>query len=253
MIYGWDHPETARRYEQFCARHERYQIANQQLVEHAEIAAGLDVLDIAAGTGRTAELAVAGGARVVCWEPAEAMRNLGKSRVPQADWRDRPPEGLFDRVLCGAAAWQWQPFRELVHFAGGMVRKGGALIFNIPSLYLGIADEPGGGKDPHLLELANRLARGAVPDAAPTAQPLDLDMVEATLTDAGFELSRWMFRVRLTQACLSDWRRIPVITDALLGALDAAERDARIDEACQALNDDSWKWEGWTGWTAWKR
>ena len=253
MIYGWDHSLTAARYERFCERHARYDDANRHLIERAEIAAGHSVLDIAAGTGRTAEPALAAGAEVVCWEPAAAMRAAGERRVPGAVWTADLPDRRFDRVLCGAAAWQWQPFSTFVRMAEHRLRPGGALVFNVPALYLGVPDEPGGGRDPLLLELASRLTGGAAPRAQPVSSPASISSVEASLADAGFRSERWSFRLRISQESLVDWYRIPVLTDALLGDLDASARDARLSQACQDLDYGSWKWEGWLGWTAWKR
>ena len=252
MTYGWDHPETAQRYEAFCERHDRYQRVNAELVRHAEIAPGQRVADMAAGTGRTAEPLIAAGAQVVCWEPAVAMRRVGMRRVQAADWPEQPPKGQFDRVLCGAAAWQWRPFADFAGICAALLAPGGALVFAIPSLYLGIAEESGGGADPLLLALPALLAQGRVPDACEGAW-LSAESVEADLRMAGFEPLRWSFRLAITQACQCDWYRIPVLTDALLSELDAQERDARIAEARRELDDASWKWEGWTGWTAWKR
>lgn len=259
MIYGWDHPATARRYEQFCDKHDRYRRANEQLIAHAKIEPGQRVVDFAAGTGRTAELALAAGARVVCWEPAEAMRAAGARRAPQAEWRDSPPERTFERVLCGAAAWQWQPFASFAALAASRLRPGGALAFNMPSLYAGAPDEPGGGADPLLLELPGRLARGAearIPRsevAASEAPARSKASIEDDLAAAGFDTESWSFRLRITQECLCDWYAIPVLTDALLGELTLEERDARLEQARGAVDLRSWKWEGWMGWTAWKR
>ena len=253
MIYGWDHPCTAQRYERFCSRHERYSIANRSLVEHARLERGQRVLDIAAGTGRTAELCLAAGAEVVCWEPAAAMRAVGERRLPWAQWLAKAPEGHFDRAVCGAAAWQWQPFRQFVDQAATLLAPGGAVAFNIPSLYLGLPDQPGGGPDPLLLELPARLARGAAPQAAALADPLTTDYVDDALRSAGLSPERWKFEISITLSCQADWLRIPVLTDALLGELDLEQRDARMDEAERSLDASSWKIEEWTGWIAWKR
>jgi hypothetical protein len=174
-------------------------------------------------------------------------------RASGAEWPTALPENLFDRVLCGAAAWQWQPFADFAALAAARLREGGALVFNMPSLYLGIPDEPGGGADPLLLEFLSRLAQGAVPKAPPAVAALSPASIDAALTDAGLEPHRWMFRVAITEACLADWRRIPVLTDALLAGLDLAARDERIDRAVRETDSGSWKWEGWMGWTAWKR
>ena len=55
---GWDDPRTVFYYEQFCERHTRYTEANATLIAHADLRAGLSVMDFAAGTGRTAEAAL---------------------------------------------------------------------------------------------------------------------------------------------------------------------------------------------------
>src|SRR6185369_7586494 len=104
------------RYERFCRRHARYQIANDVLVREASIARGQRVLDFGAGTGRTASAALSRLGRdgtVVCVEPAAAMRASGRRRLrdPRVTWRaDLPavstPGDAFDRVLAGAVIWQ---------------------------------------------------------------------------------------------------------------------------------------------------
>src|SRR5215212_4951359 len=116
---GWDHPATARYYEQFCERHERYRRANRELVRHARLAGGQRVLDLAAGTGRTAEAIlerVGKSAQITCVEPAAAMRRVGKLRMGLggARWLAKCPAdvGGFDRILCGAGIWQMTPLEK---------------------------------------------------------------------------------------------------------------------------------------------
>src|SRR5258706_5734178 len=84
MPTGWDHPDTARYYEAFCEMHGRYREANLALIGAASLGRGQCVLDIAAGTGRTAEAALDCGCEVICFEPAAAMREIGERRVPRA-------------------------------------------------------------------------------------------------------------------------------------------------------------------------
>src|SRR6476646_1558899 len=72
---GWDDPRTAAAYEQFCRRHPRYRVANDALIAHASLCAGQRVLDVAAGTGRTAQAALpllGESGFVLCVEPARA-------------------------------------------------------------------------------------------------------------------------------------------------------------------------------------
>jgi ubiquinone/menaquinone biosynthesis C-methylase UbiE len=157
---GWDDPETAAYYEAFCLRHSRYLEANRALIAHAHLAPGMRVLDLAAGTGRTAEFALpelGEDGRVLSVEPSAAMRAEGMRRVTDArvQWSDVLPNGeeAFDRVLCGAAIWQFESLAEALGRLARLLRPGGALCFNIPALYLLEPDEPGGGNDPLLLSL----------------------------------------------------------------------------------------------------
>jgi SAM-dependent methyltransferase len=157
---GWDDPETTAYYEAFCRRHSRYLEANRALIEHAHLAPGMRVLDLAAGTGRTAKIALpelGEDGRVLSVEPSAAMHAEGMRRVTDArvQWTDVLPRAgqSFDRILCGAAIWQFEPLAETFGSLARLLRPGGALCFNLPALYLLEPDEPGGGSDPLLLSL----------------------------------------------------------------------------------------------------
>jgi SAM-dependent methyltransferase len=254
MPTGWEHPDTARYYEAFCAAHPRYRDANLALTGAANLERGLRVLDLAAGTGRTAELALAAGCDVTCSEPSRAMRDVGCRRLPQAMWLAEWPESgdRFDRVLCGAAIWQIQPLAETFARVAELLAPGGVFAFNVPSLYLGDADEPGGGSDPRLLELPARLTVGRTSSATAGAAPPRAVEIEELLRRAGFTPAAWGMRARLTQAALRDWMKIPVLTDALLDGIPADDRATLVDAAYAQCYAASWRWEAWTGWTAWK-
>jgi SAM-dependent methyltransferase len=257
-LSGWDDHATACRYEAFCRSHRRYQDANAALVRHAELEPGQRVLDLGAGTGLTAESALpclGPDGRIVCVEPAAAMRAVGEARLldRRVSWSHACPRkpAVFDRILCGAAIWQMLPLERTFTRLAGLLAPRGALCFNIPSLYLGEPDQPGGGRDPLLLELPALLcpARNAAPDGVP---PPDGTGVETRLVRAGLRPRRWTFRLRLSQVTYRDWLKIPVLTDWMLSGLDPDERARRIDEAFLQVDPDSWRWERWSGWTAWK-
>lgn len=254
MPTGWDHADTVRYYEAFCERHGRYREANLALAGAASLERGQQVLDLAAGTGRTAESALAFGCEVTCVEPAGAMRAAGRRRLSSvrwlAGWPDRGQR--FDRVLCGAAIWQMMPLGETFARVEKLVKPAGAFAFNMPSLYLGEADAPGEGSDPHLLELAARLAAGRSHSAQATEAPPGAGDIEELLCEAGFAPRRWCSRFRLTQTELRDWMKIPVLTDALLDGIAADGRAALVEAAYAQCDAASWRWESWTGWTAWK-
>lgn len=254
MPSTWDCPDNVRFYEAFCEAHGRYSDANRALIGAASLARGQRVLDLAAGTGRTAETALAVASDITCMEPAGAMRDLGRRRIPQAKWLARWPRryAQFDRVLCGAAIWQMMPLDETFSRVAALLKPTGAFAFNIPSLYLGEADEPGNGRDPYLYELIGHLAAGRTPTAASTAALPGADTIDHLLREAGFMPARWCVRSRLTQGALRDWLKIPVMTDALLDGIEADERAALVDAAYALCDANSWRWETWTGWTAWK-
>jgi SAM-dependent methyltransferase len=267
-MIGWDHPATAEAYERFCRKHARYRRANEVLVREAAIVPGMHVLDFGAGSGRTASAALrwlGRDGRVVCVEPAAAMRAAGRRRLRDArvTWRAdlstvSDPVEAFDRVLANAVIWQLDSLESWIRRLAGLLRPGGALAFNVPGLYLQEPDEGGGGQDPLLLDLMTRLASeraacrewsGSVPRSLWNHRR---DDVEAALTQAGLHFRRWEFRHRLTQIAYAHWLSIPVVTDGLLEGLDAAGRNRRIARALDAVDRQSFKWERWRGWTAWK-
>jgi SAM-dependent methyltransferase len=263
---GWDHSATAARYERFCRRHARYRRANDVLVREAAIVPGMRVLDFGAGTGRTASAALrrlGPDGTVVCVEPAAAMRALGSRRLrdSRVTWRADLPDAsrgeTFDRVLAGAVIWQLASLDEWIPQLTSLLDRGGALVFDVPALYLGEPDEPGGGSDPLLLDLMTRLLSDNAPreSSGPSravAWRHRSEDVDAALCRAGLRYRTWEFRHRLTQAAYARWLSIPVTTEGVFAGVDAAERDRRIECALAAVDVRSYKWERWRGWTAWK-
>ena len=267
-MIGWDHSATADRYERFCRRYARYRRANDMLVREAALVPGLRVLDFGAGSGRTASAALprlGGDGTIVCVEPAAAMRAAGRRRLrdSRVTWRADLPDAAthretFDRLLAGAVIWQLDSLDEWIPRLTSLLRPGGALVFDVPALYLGEPDEPGGGGDPLLLELMTRL----VSENAPSREAFEpppastwrhrAEDVGAALCRAGLRYRTWEFRYRFTQTAYARWLSIPVTTEGLFAGIDAAERDRRIERALAAVDLRSFKWERWRGWTAWK-
>ncbi len=140
----WLHPETPLFYEAFYEAHPRYRKANQVLIGQAGIEPAECVLDVAAGTGRTAEAALGHlglEGRILCVEPSRAMRWAGKRRLTDSRVRWRagmpPAPERFDRILCGAGIWQLPDFPWNLGRLAKRLRPGGALIFNIRSVSAG--------------------------------------------------------------------------------------------------------------------
>jgi SAM-dependent methyltransferase len=256
FFYGWDHPVTAERYEIFNQKPNRYSNANTALVALADLAESQQVLDFAAGTGRTAEIALTAlpaSAGIVCVEPAAAMRAVGQRRLPASaiSWRaDLPNEGGFDRILCGAALWQIDELSTLLARLRSLLRAGGVLCFTIPALYLNRPDRPGGGSDPHLHALMTQLAAGRTPHAEPHAPPPTEAQLLELLRSAGFTPRTEWFEYQLSQREYAAWLHIPVLTNALLGDMDANERIEAIERARAGVDAESFRFEGWSVWRA---
>jgi SAM-dependent methyltransferase len=258
---GWDHPDTARYYEAFNRRHSRYRTANRVLIHYSSLAPGQHVLDFGAGTGGTAACAlewIGAEGRIDCVEPAAAMRAIGEGKFDdRVCWFAHLPRSseTYDRILCGAAIWQLPVLaaglRELIE----RLAPGGALCFNIPAAYLGLADAPGAGRDPWLIELPAALARIA-PAGCPcplktTPLPAPGELTRL-LESCGLLVTTWSAAGRFTQSAFRDWLKIPVVGESLLGSLDAGRRATLIDEAYLQVDGKSWRRERWLGWTAWK-
>jgi SAM-dependent methyltransferase len=255
---GWDHPDTVRYYEAFNRSHSRYRTANRALVRHAQLRPGMRALDFAAGTGGTTAVALdvlGPDGHVDCVEPAQAMRAAGMQKFDaRVRWlADLESAGTgYDRILCGAAIWQVPNVAACIHALAERLAPGGALCFNIPAAYAGEPDPAGRGADPLLTELPGALARlragGGPPTAAVTLA--GREHLQAALSACGLVPCSWRFASRLTQRAYRDWLKIPVLTDRLLGSLDADQRAAAIDAAC--ADPASWRTERWLGWTAWR-
>ena len=255
---SWDQADTARYFEEFCQRHARYRNANRKLAAHAGIRKRDRILDFAAGTGRTAEAALAHlGPKgvILCVEPSPAMRSVGMVSLcdRRVSWEHRIPdiESSWDRILCGAAIWQLNPLQEWLCWFARLLKPAGALCFNIPSLYLGEAERPGGGKDPLLLALPGILyeRRTSSPLRA-TVTIHTAPQIDEMLRAAGLTAERWHVRTRLSYDAYRNWLKIPVNTEGMFAGLPSDARTALIDEAFKEVDQRSWRWEKWTGWTA---
>jgi SAM-dependent methyltransferase len=257
VTVGWDDARTADAYEAFSRIHDRYRAANEELVARVAIRPGQKVLDVAAGIGGTARAVLSrlgSEGRIICIEPAAAMRERGRNRLhdPRVEWRETTPDETFDRVLVGAAIWQMTPLPETLAALARRVGPGGALGFDIPAAYLGEPDDPGAGDDPMLLALPALLAEGrTLPDMEPTGLPRAEDL-PSLLRECGLRPEGFEFRRRMTQAEYRDWLKVPPVSDRLLADLDPEERAAAIDRAFMRVDAGSWRFERWLGFVAWK-
>lgn len=252
----WDNARAAKLYDEFNRRHDRYRAASAYLVEQSLLATAVRVLDFGAGTGVTAQAALekmAAGSRLICFEPAEAMRAVGRANVndPRVQWVSKlNATDQFDCVLCSATIWQIEPLEDALDQLISRVAPGGALSFNIPAAYLGQADEPGGGTDPYLVTLISELVD---PNRRTNQVAMNLpgpDEVERLLESRFESVRRWAQPTRLQQATFRDWMKLPIINEPFFEGVPVEERVQRVDAAFERCDAQSWRWETWLGWTA---
>jgi SAM-dependent methyltransferase len=109
----------------------------EELVEAAGVAAGMDVLDVAAGTGKVALAAAARGAKVIAADITPAMIEWGRSDSAEAglevDWMEADAEDLpfqddrFDCVLSSFGA-MFTPNPDTVTREMFRVAKSGGIV-----------------------------------------------------------------------------------------------------------------------------
>ena len=252
----WDSARAAELYDEFNRRHDRYSAASAYLVEQSPLANAAHVLDFGAGTGVTAQAALVtlrSDARLVCFEPAEAMRAVGRANVQDSrvQWvSELSDTEQFDCVLCSATIWQIEPLEDALDQLVSRVAPGGAMSFNIPAAYLGEADEPGEGTDPYLVELISELVdpnRRSAQAAMDLPQPEEVDCL---LQSRFASVRRWSQPTRLQQATFRDWMKLPIINEPFFEGVPIEERARRVDAAFERCDAQSWRWETWLGWTA---
>ncbi len=257
----WDDPRTVAAWQAFDAVCDRYRVVNRALADHARLPPDAHVLDVGAGTGGTARACLAHlgpDGRLVCVEPAEAMRQAGSVALGDQETRvtwqaDLPGEpGAFDRVLCGSSVWLLGALPEVLARLASLLRPGGALVFALPSALLSAEDPLGGGPDPTLTELARRLVAERTL-APPASERLpDLNGLTAALRAGGLRPEGWRVETRWTLEQQSAWYRLPPVGLAMRPDLSIDQLDDAVDRALAACAPGSWRAEGWQGFTAWR-
>lgn len=250
----WDRADTVAQWLSFGQRFDRYHVVNAALAEHARLGSARTVLDVGAGTGGTIRALLpllAQDARALCVEPADAMRSAAAVADPRVRWAAELPDRRFDRVVCGASMWLMGPLAEAAARLRAHLEPGGALIFAIPSSYLGQPDPPGGGPDPWLVEPAQRFVaeRTSAPPAGEA--PPGPDALDEALRSVGLRPERWSVQTRWTTASTLAWLRLPPVAASMRPDLGPRDRQLLLDEIEAACPPDSWRTEAWFGWTAW--
>lgn len=200
----------AETYHRIAAAMRNFQEANRALVDAAGVGPGMQIVDLGAGTGLTSQAAWTrmekrGQLILVDLDPEAlqvARRTLGKSNadylnLDAAQWPQRVP-GPVDRVLAGAAFWQFAPPEPVLAAARSRLRQNGRLAFNILGSYFDYGD---GVISPQRAFAALLADRGQA--LAPQPPRFNRPTVEHMLTAAGFKPVG--FRVTEAVPEIPDW------------------------------------------------
>jgi SAM-dependent methyltransferase len=247
---GWASEETARRYHEHTAGFGSYARLGERLVELAGIAPGMDVIDLACGTGVvTAEVVrrLEGRGSVLAVDASAAMLAVAERVVQGAGVRwvagraedlDRVAGEPVDRVLCSSALWQMS-VPETLAAVRAVLRPDGRFVFNLPDgFFPGLFPPAPPLTEPLLTQRMVAVAildYGYVPPTRPLRRPFtDLDSLVALVSRAGLALElRYVLEVEVSPEAMRDWLRIPVFTDRILPGYDYATRMAILDRACE--------------------
>lgn len=234
----WEGRLNAEIYDRFVREQEIYRCLNRWLVELADVRHAERIVDLACGTGATAEACLSRmGARAELFGVDASADMVEVARANVHDPRARfevasaasvesvldPP---VDRVVCNAAFWQFPAPRPVVEAVARLLRPGGLFVFNVPAER--IRGEPA-PVHPFQAALAREVerARGAVFDASPaTLSPDDLN---ETLRAAGLRAGPLVRRVYAgRQDELIRLMSIPAMIGPLTDGIPAARREALL-------------------------
>lgn len=242
---GWANAEI---YDAVAREHTIYRQLNEHLVEAAEIATARRVLDLACGTGLTAEACLAvlpADGELVGVDASAEMVELARSRVtdPRARFEvvsaaamEQVLHGPFDRAVSNAAFWQFPTRRPVLAALSRLLGAGALFAFNVPAERLSGEETE---MHPFQAALARAIERRADRPFPRTATTLDPRRIERQLAEAGFELR---YRERIDISCrqqeLMELMEIPAMLRPLTPDLGEAARDKILAEARARADPD---------------
>lgn len=240
----WKSWRNAEVYDRFVLEGSIYRALSRELVRHADLSSARRVLDLACGTGVTAAVCLSAmhrDATLLGVDAAEPMVALARDNtadprasfeVSAADALSPEAHGLFDRVVCSAAFWQFASPRAALQSIA-RVLTGGTLVFNVPAEHVA-------GEDSLSHPLQAALARaieahtGAAFSSARTQ--LDPDVLDGLLEAAGFETARrHTFVYEGAQGEMLDLLEIPAMREFLAPDLDGEQWQAVLDSARESI------------------
>jgi SAM-dependent methyltransferase len=243
---GWLNAEI---YDRFVRERKIYGQLNRWMVELAEIPGAERIVDLACGTGATAEACLSQmdpQAELIGVDASSAMVEVARANIrdPRVRFEVAPAasveqvvHGPVDRVVCNAAFWQFPAIRPVVEAIARLLRPGGRFVFNIPAERVRGEVSP---VHPFQAALARALerARGGVFDAA--ASVLAPEALNAHLSASGLDPSPFVRRVYVgKQDELIGLMSIPAMIEPLTEGLAARQRESLLLAARGSVDPDA--------------
>jgi ubiquinone/menaquinone biosynthesis C-methylase UbiE len=256
-LSGWNERENARRYRDFEVRHGMYASLGRKLAGMAGIEPGMEVVDLACGTGAvTREILrlLGGSGSVTGVDASEAMLELARMELddPRVRWvhgrgeeLERAVDRPVDRVLCSSALWQMR-LPEVLWAVRSVLKPDGAVAFNLPEQFARGLFSPPDARRP--AGLAGRMIAVAILEHdysflrfAPPPRPAfpDLAALSALVHEAGMRIERHEeIEERQTAEAAHDWLEVPVFTDRMFPDLDYPTRMTILERAYAGYDRD---------------
>lgn len=242
---GWD---NAERYDRFVREGGIYRALNAACVDVVDVAAARSVLDLACGTGATAEAALARmgrDAELVGVDASPEMVEVARTNVPDprarfavaaaADVAEVTP-GPFDAALCNAAFWQFPSAGAVLRAVVALLAPGARFVFNVPCERL-----RGHRPTIHAFQaaLAREIERRTGAPMPTTATSIDPAVLERAIDDAGLALvRRERHVVRTVQRELAELMTLPAMIRPIAPALDEEALEETVEAARRRVDLD---------------
>jgi ubiquinone/menaquinone biosynthesis C-methylase UbiE len=186
-----------RYYHTIAGQMALFRQSNQRLAESAELRPGLAVLDLAAGTGLTAQAAlstVPEGLQLTLIDASPSMIAVAKEELGDrvqayyaadaADVAALVPHKV-DRVLCNLSIWYFKSPEGVMRELRKVLKPTGRLCFTLSGTYFNTG---GGVVSPQWAFMRVLKAKGLIPRGLPEVERLpNQRSIEGTLHGAGFK------------------------------------------------------------------
>ncbi len=236
----WRSRLNAEIYDRFVREHRIYGWLNERLVTLARVGDAQRILDLACGTGATTLACLPhmpAWSEIVGVDASEDMIAVARANVhdPRARFEVAAASrvdrigGLFDRVVCNAAFWQFSDAAGVFDALASIVQGGARLVFNVPAEVT--VGEPS-TVHPFQVALLEEIRSAGGAQMSGASGVVDRDSMRHAAVAAGFRLvSVERESYRGFQGELAELMSIPAMIGQVASGLDSAERERALEGA----------------------